>query len=353
MPFFSWPKLWKKYPQYKGLQLQVVMAPRNVGKSTSTYELLKKHAFTTDNKIVLMRNTDTELQTMKGDFNNRFAGRYRFVGDFIYELKKVAKKGKPEFFSLGAVVGYGVAVSTYTKYKSIEARGIRYIFYEEFNEDTALGRNIYANFINLITTLIRFNETQILMIGNKDSFNNDFFINWDIVPKENFNHDELFPIKGSDGKDIGICYDLGANQFSDLDNKATLFNALGQLDNRTKNYINGGYKHAINNMVKNYKLIKQDFEHKFNFSITDGTYALGKHGDYWAVLSPWNFNDPNKPAYALTKHGNLNGVTLDREETNNIYEFLLKNFKAKKLIFDSYDTLINFENVAIMWQMSH
>lgn len=329
------------------------MAPRNVGKSTSTYELLKKHAFTPDNKIVLMRNTDTELQTMKGDFNNRFAGHYRFVGDFIYELKKVAKKGKPEFFSLGAVVGYGVAVSTYTKYKSIEARGIKYIFYEEFNEDTALGRNIYANFINLITTLIRFNETQILMIGNKDSFNNDFFINWDIIPKENFNQDELFPIKGSDGKDIGICYDLGANQFSDLDNKATLFNALGQLDNRTKNYINGGYKHAINNMVKNYKLIKQDFEHKFNFSIADGTYALGKHGDYWAVLSPWNFNDPNKPAYALTKHGNLNGVTLDREETNNIYEFLLKNFKAKKLIFDSYDTLINFENVAIMWQMSH
>lgn len=360
MPFFSWNTLWKKYPQYKDLQLQVVLGPRNIGKSTNSYDLMATTAFTPKDKIVLMRNTDTELQTMKGDFNNRFSGKYKFSGDFIYELKDkftdldknyYKKKHLDTITQLGDVIGYGVAVSTYTKYKSIEAKDIKYIFYEEFNEDTALGRNIYANFINLITTLIRFNKTKILMVGNKDSFNNDFFVNWDIIPKENFNQDELFEIKSPNGTLIGICYDLGTRQFDDLNNSGTLFYELGQLDNRTKNYIQGGYKHLINTAVKNYKVIIKDFKHKFNFQIDDGMYALGKHEDRWAVLSPWNFEDANKPSYALTRHGNLNGITLTKDDTNDIYEFLMKSFKQKKLVFDSYDTLINFEHVAVMWSM--
>lgn len=359
MPFFKWNNLWKKYPQYKDLQLQMVLAPRNIGKSTDTYELLKETAFTPQDKIVLMRNTDTELQTMKGDFNNRFAGKYKFSGDFIYQLKDIAEENKTSYHkrrgaelkTLGDVIGYGVAVSTYTKYKSIEAKDIKYIFYEEFNEDTALGRNIYANFINLITTLIRFSKTKILMLGNKDSFNNDFFVNWDIVPKENFEKDEIFEIKGANNKTIGVCYDLGTRQFDDLNNSTTLFYELGQMDNRTKNYIQGGYKHAINNAVKNYKSIITNFQHKFNFQIDTGTYALGKWNDVWAVLSPWNFEDMSKPRYALTRRGNLSGITLKKDETNEIYEFLVKAFKQQKLIFDSYDTLINFENVAIMWSM--
>lgn len=346
MPFFDWKKLWKKYPQYKSLQLQVVLGPRNIGKSTASYRLMTEKAFSRENKITLMRNTDTELQTMKGDFNNRFAGQYKFVGDFIYKLIKTEK---PNFYQLGEIVGYGVAVSTYTKYKSVEAKGIRYIFYEEFNEDTALGRNIYANFINLITTLIRFNKTKILMVGNKDAFDNDFFINWDIVPKENFEKDEIFEIKNGDNI-IGVCYDLGTRQFDDLNNQSTLFFELGQMDNRTKNYTLGGYKHTINSLVKNYKTIRPNFEHKFNFELNDGTYAVGKFNDFWAVLSPWNFSDNSKKSYALTKVANLKAATLKNEDTNTIYEFLMRLFKNKKLIFDSYDTLISFENVAIMYR---
>lgn len=345
MPFFDWKNLWKKYPQYKDLQLQVVLGPRNIGKSTASYNLMTKKAFNQDNKITLMRNTDTELQTMKGDFNNRFSGKYKFVGDFIYELKKTEK---PDYFQLGQIVGYGVAVSTYTKYKSVEARGIKYIFYEEFNEDTALGRNIYANFINLITTLIRFNDTKILMVGNKDSFDNDFFINWDIIPKENFEKDEIFEIKNGN-KIIGVCYDLGTNQFDDLDNQSTLFYELGQLDNRTKNYVLGGYKHTINTQVKNHKVLKESFQHRFNFELNEGTYAVGKCNNYWAVLSPWNYLDKSKPSYALTKIAHLKGTTLAKDDTNNIYEFLMRSFKNKKLLFDSYDTLINFENVAVLY----
>lgn len=60
----------------------------------------------------------------------------------------------------------------------------------------------------------------------------------------------------------------------------------------------------------------------------------------------------SKPRYALTRRGNLSGITLKKDETNDIYEFLVKAFKQQKLIFDSYDTLINFENVAIMWTMA-
>lgn len=72
-----------------------------------------------------------------------------------------------------------------------------FIIYEEFNQSDGLMRGIYADFINLLSTMVRINtETVCYMLGNKDTFMSDFFVNWDITPKLDHAEDEVYTLWG-------------------------------------------------------------------------------------------------------------------------------------------------------------
>lgn len=350
--YFSWKSIFSKYPSIKNLKLLVACGPRNIGKTTDTYKhnITVDGGFTEKKKTAILRNTDKEVITARQDFNNRFLNKMRAVGNFIYTLKKtyIEKDGeKVEIYQKDKHVGYIAAISTYTNLKSIEAKDVRFIIYEEFNEDTAIGRNIYPAFINLITTLIRFSDCKIYMLGNKDGFMSDFYINWNIIPQVQNDNDVLYNIG-----DFGIWLELGNKDYSDLGNSDTLFYKLAMLDNRTKSYLNGGYIHGINPIVKNYTEILKDFKLIYYIAVDEQKYLFGKHYNQYAIISPWNVNyefDSKYKVYSVDLISRLlkESEILDEDDNAEIIENLLLLIKKQNVFFDSYDTLQRFKDLTL------
>lgn len=342
--FFSWYKLFKKYPQYKDKVLQCLITERNTGKTFGTFEYTAANGFTPQDKVLFLRNTDTELKKSKQDFNNRFKNKFLCRGDFIYkcEPKKITEDGEQKtIYTTGDLVGYMASINNYINYKSLEAKDITYIIYEEFNEDTLIGRNIYFKFINIIKTFERFNKLKyIFMLGNRDGFDSDYFINWGIVPSQDANKSVITEIRDDIGV-IGVVYDLGHNEFTGLENNKTIGNRLANLDNRTANYIVGGYlkQHCIR--VLNYKKLIPELIPKFYLAIGQDKYVLGNYQGSYAIVSPWNYSQTlNIPIYSFDILSGLMGsaAILDEAEHIELIEFIYKNERANNMYYDSYDT---------------
>lgn len=353
--FFSWNRLWKQYPQFKNEILQCAITPRNVGKTTDTYKwLMDNGGFTEEKKVVLLRNTDTEVKVMKADFNSRFAGKFIAYGNHIYKLEQVLtidKKGKEiANFAKKEVVGYIASINNYTVIKSVEAKNIWCFFYEEFNEDTIIGRNIYPKFINILTTFARFNDIKyFFMIGNKDGFDSDFFINWNILPSGNL-EDKITPIVNKQKDVLGVVYDLGPYMFKGLKNNETFAYKLGLLDNRSKAYVEGMYLQGYSSQVKHYENLLEDFREEFILCLKENSYVVGKSScGVYKLLSPWNYTPQEKlKRYALDNLSSVvvNNDLLEKEDIKEIMLFIFTNLRTNNIFFDSYDSLQNIRDFA-------
>ena len=353
--FFTWKNLYKFYPQMEKAPLNVVTTERNVGKTTDTYKhILELGGFTPNKKVLLLRNTEKELNIMARDFNARFSNKFICSGGFIYSLEKttlVNKKTGEEIdkYNKNELVGYMAAVSIYTNYKSVEAKDVKFIVYEEFNENTSIGRNCYPNFINLITTFIRFSDVKIFMLGNRDGFVSDFYINWNIIPTMDTFNDTIYKVG-----DVGYWVEMGAQHFQDLNNNKTISNRLAMLDNRTAKYAQGGYLQNINNNVINYNEILKSFKPLYYLMFNECRYIFGNffiNGiKKYAVISPWNFKkelDLKIYALDLVSRASRKAIIRDSEDLNDFATALLKLLKESLIYFDSYDTLEQLKQFAI------
>ena len=353
--FFTWKNLYKFYPEMEAAPLNVVTTQRNVGKTTDTYKhILEEGGFTPNKKVLLLRNTEKELNIMARDFNARFSNKFICSGGFIYSLEKTILVNKKtgeetEKYTKNELVGYMAAVSIYTNYKSVEAQNVKYIVYEEFNENTAIGRNCYPNFINLITTFIRFSKVKIFMLGNRDGFVSDFYINWNIIPQPQNITDTIYKIG-----DVGYWVEMGSQHFEDLNNNKTISHRLAMLDNRTAKYAEGGYLQNINNNVMNYKEILKNFSPLYYLMINEVRYIFGnfyiKGIKKYAVVSPWNFkNELDLKTYALdlVSRASRRAIIRDAEDLNDFATALLLLLKEAKIFVDSYDTLEQLKQFAI------
>ena len=354
MAYFNWNYIFAEFDQYKNVPLWIVLGPRNIGKSTGTYNYLTENNYLTPtNKVLFLRNTDNEVKEMIKDFNQRFKNQYQASGSHIYklnpksELDTLSNKKQNTKYEKSELVGYIASINTYTNLKSVEAKDVKFIFYEEFNEDSIYGKNIYWKFINLITTFQRFSKTKIIMLGNKDCFNSDYFVNWNILPNTDPVNDKITEIKDINGNEIlGVCLDLGTKRFADLKNEETLSNKLAQLDNRTAKYASGSYSQNIINSVKNYRTFIDDFEPLYQIAIQNENYVLGKYRNKVAIISPWNWNyDDPLPVYAIDSISRTHALTLSKNEIQSVVKNLVYWFKTNQIIFDSYDTLTLFEVV--------
>lgn len=245
-----------------------MVAERNCGKTYDTFKyVFDSGGFTPKQKVVYLRNTKTELTKPIADLNNTYKGLLRFKGGLIYNLTPFKKDGE-EYYKQNEVVGYYASLNDYQNSKGLDAKNVAYFIYDEFNEDTIIGRNLYFKFCNVIKTFERFNKIKyFFVLGNKDGFNNDFFINWDVTPNIDVVNDYVTPIKT-----FGVFYDIGNQHFKDLANTQTLSTQLMLLDNRTKAYALGGYQHAITNNVIKYNEILQTFKPQFKLAIDEYAY---------------------------------------------------------------------------------
>lgn len=349
--YFSWDGyIFKKYKKYKNVPIQCVITGRNYGKTYGSYYYYDTHrAFTESDKVLILRNTDTELKNTKKDFANRYKGRLIVKGDFIYNiewLEALNKDGESvKTPRADKVVGYFASINNYVNYKSIEAANITYILYEEFNEDTIQMKGIYHKFFNILKTFERFNKLKyVFMLGNKDGYDSDYFVNWDIVPNDKPEETKISTVSDSLGT-LVVVYDIGSNDFLSLKNEETISNRLAAFDNRTSNYANGGYLHSYKRKVINFKNIVPTFKPMFNISIGEDKFIYGEFELGFALLSPWNYQEtPNLINYSFDLMSSLmNGsVILEMDDHIELLDYLFKQEKANNLYYDSYDSKITF-----------
>lgn len=335
------------------------MAPRNVGKSYATYEyILNTGGLTPERKALFLRNTDAQMKTMIADFKSRFS-QFMVAGTMIYQKTYrtvVDKKTKEELIQekKGELVGYFANVNNQHNFKSIEARDVKYIFYEEFNEDTSQARHMYFNFYNLIKTFSRFNDPEIILLGNKDAFRNDFFVHWNIEVSDNQDDDYIQEIRTDDGHLVGVWYDLHAKNFEGLKNNETTADLLASFDKKTRQFAQGGYKDPASKMVVNYKKLLPWFEPQVNLAYEDAIYCLGRIRDTnkYAIISDSCHKFETKKTLVLDINSvYLDGARmLDVEDIEEMRSMIFKLMYARRVYFDSYDTWELFKNNTVFCQ---
>lgn len=160
----------------------MINAPRNIGKSTSILSYAVKNSLQDKKRFVYIRNTDNQLDFIVKDFNSTYKNRFHMTKTHIYDMVKEVVSVKDKMtgevtrrttYKQNNNVGYVCALSTYKKIKSGAFPDVNVIFYEEYNEE-GLQSNIYKKFINILTTISRFSDVELFMIGNKDSANNEY-----------------------------------------------------------------------------------------------------------------------------------------------------------------------------------
>lgn len=324
-------------------------AIRNVGKTTSCLNwVMPQVSFA--KKVAFIRNNDEQLKAFKQDFNARFAGRFTISGIMIWSLDKeieVDKEGNETVKYIKAQhVGYCGSISTYTKIKSIEAANIRFIVFDEYNEDNLAIKAIYVKWINMIKTLSRFSKVFIIMLGNRDTPNNEFMVKWGVLPQKDDFVEDYF-VKFSEH---GYFLEMGSKQFEGLGNDKTLANELAQFDNDSKRYLEGGYARKMTlQVVPYYKIIHASFNPLWKAAI-DGTICV--FGEFfheerqqtsWALV---------QEAEAVEMADGLQTFSLDslsyqiketrlntKESIYNIIEKLFRLHKKHLLYYDSFDIL--------------
>lgn len=361
--FFSWKWLQEKYPEYKDLRLQVVVAPRNVGKSYATYQhILDQGGFTPTSKVLFIRNTDKEVKTMINDFKSRF-NQFVVKGSMIYEKKNevmVNKKTGTEVpvEKAGELVGYFADISNYHNFKSMEAKDVKHIFYEEFNEAKQSVDHLYFKFINLIKTFSRFNNPFIYLLGNKDGFRNDFFVNWDIRLNDDPETNLVQEITSATGRVIGVWYDLCIGNFKALKNDETTADLLASLDKETARYAAGGFKDPTTDIVLSYKRILPDLvvSHRFGISGYDVLFGKIKDTDSYGLVRIENCDGTEFEHYNERKLIVLDSDSVYLQpnptipDTTTTIDFMKRLFfliTSRRLLFDSYELYdaINDNNI--------
>lgn len=333
--------------------LLCLVGERNVGKTTSPLnEIMDKTSATS--KVFIGRLTDRQLKTQIADFNNRFAGRFIIQTNMIYKLIPYTKYNKLTesddiFYKKGECVGYVGDVNNHHNYKSVEAKDIKFIFIDEVIQLEVIPL-FYEKLINILMTFARFNKPSILLVGNRDTPNNELMVLWEIEPTE------TAPLEDRVTNFDENCYyvELGSEQFKDLyENDQHIVKTMAKHHQQTDLYLNaGGYlvKNAMNVLPYN-KRIKETFDPKYLVTFQKRQAAVGTFNDDNLVVcihpdAIEKANDQQLLTIPLDADGILNqeSVMTSRENTDKILKMLLIEYKKGNMFCDSFELLNFLEN---------
>lgn len=351
MGFFNFNECIAKYniPFWEKSCCLFLLGERNCGKTTSPLEIFMEKV-SENYKIVICRNTREQLKTAIQDFNVRFSGRFQIYGSMVWRLKPVIAKDKGgeeyEVYKRTECVGYVADLNNYHNYKSVQAKDVRLIFFDEVIQLDNIS-DFYEKLVNLFMTFVRFNKTSILLVGNRDSANNELMVNWDISPrKEAPKEDEVINVV-----DNVWFVSLGTEQFRDLYDKegeAHIIKSLASLNTITNSYINqGGYLHDFSLNVLNFKRhIKDTFEPYYLINYKEKKAAVGKYGeDKLAICISQEAIDMAVEEGLKVIPIDTTGFLIDDSEfvqeeySDKILRLLLIQYKQGNLYFDSFEVL--------------
>lgn len=354
MGFFNFSDFCNKHniPFFEKSCCVCIVGERNTGKTTSPLNMFMERA-SEKNKVLICRTTEKQLKMQVNDFNNRFKGRFQIWGGLIYKLipyNKINQRNVEDdtYYRRGECVGYAADLNNYHNYKSVEAKDVKMIFFDEVIQLDQV-QLFYEKLINLFMTFARFNNPSILMIGNRDTPNNEIMVSWEIEPMLEAPKEDIVYNVGPNTWYV----DLGTDQFKDLyditdGRDPHIVKTLAKFNATTDLYLNeGGYLQEFSLKVVPFKKKLQDtFDPLYLCTFGERLCVLGHcfDGKLCIVKHPEAIEiakEQKLETFPLDAKGYLvpDSVLTTREVSDKILKTMLIEYKKGNLFCDSFELL--------------
>lgn len=154
-----------------------VIGERGVGKTFNAKVAVLKKFLKTGEQFIYLRRYKTELDTALATFWQDLQGNGYFED---LDLKVIKSKMLTKFTCNGKVCGYAVPLSTGNILKSTAFPKVKTIIFDEFLLDSGSGtyrylKNEVTMMLDVIETVGRLRDIQVLFLGNALSITNPYF----------------------------------------------------------------------------------------------------------------------------------------------------------------------------------
>lgn len=342
--------------------LLIFTAVRNMGKSYGTWDYIEKEIwekFNYTKKIVYVRTNTEKLKKAKNAFKASYIGKYDVIGDVIYKIE-YDEKGK-EIFDKRVEIGRFVDIENEHNYRSgagkVNYTNYMLAFWDEFNEDTQINKDLFNKFLMLYSTIKRQNKPFLfVVIGNKINANNDIFIKLQLdTQNHDFNKDYIQKIYSPKSKHfIGYYVDIGFDTFKHLNDDDDIVRNLAEFDYNTDSIFNEGkflkgqsYNVIIyEQYVKPTKKIKNYFSFQEKY-IEYGTFGLEDEFIYFHEIIENEVDYEKYKVIALDMMGLLSSKKsikkFDNTEYVDMVDLWSYKIKNRLLYFTSFALKIEIE----------
>lgn len=328
----------------KGVGIFACSTVRNTGKSTSSLKFCLDEFENFGHKFCYARTKGEQIKKFIASFNEEYRDKYKANENKIFKIvieEDEKGKEKKSFEEVGSIFNLG----TEYNYKSSGTyENYRYFLFDEFNDLNNIT-GLYESFTNLVETVQRKKKDfWIFLLGNKDTENNTFLVNWGIEI-ETTCEDQIYNL--SNEMITHYYVDYAMSTFENIKNESGLSNHLSGFNDEMNRYINlGGFRKTGDRDVINYKLrVETSDNPKYYLSTRRTKFLMGEFGEgiYIKIVDDFEMN---LPILALGFENALNisdaNVLLNDEESE-IAEYIFNYSSKKQLWYCSFDCKIKIE----------
>ena len=162
----------------------IVIGGRGIGK---TYSSLRNalNSLPEDRKFIYLRNTDIQLDECCSDFGNPFK---KLNTDLNDNVRMVRKKQHANILDKDDnIIGYGVALSTFSNLRSVDLSDVDLVIFEEFIEKRTLSFDQFDAFTHFYETVNRNRELfgepalTVIMLSNAQKLDNPILVGYNLI----------------------------------------------------------------------------------------------------------------------------------------------------------------------------
>ena len=339
---------------YKDKKVVVITATRNMGKSVSMWRLCEKIWKETNYqyKIAFARTNDLKMKETISSFRASFETKgFICVGGFIYKVER-DKQGKVRE-DTKIMCGRFVNIENEHNYRSAADggfAGFHLVFWDEFNEIKQQSLNLYEKWVNLSSTIERFNNPYIwIIIGNKLNANNDLFIKMNLnVRRKDHSQDYIQEVSP-----LITFVDIGYETYKHLNTKmSSISHEIARYDDNTNRFMNeGGFLEGeFYNVINHQNFTNDRPQYYFSLKTYLMEYGYFTNEDYGEgeLIYLKMVKDPllDIPVISLDTLGHITSTksqSIREKDIQDIANHLSHYHKNKKLFLNSFDLLLIVE----------
>lgn len=160
-----------------------ILGARGVGKTVSSISYYVKHCYENKSKFIYLRRYQSEIDTL--GFNYGLISKITGLEVTQEGIKDESGRRVLMITANGAPVGYMLALSVASKYKSTDYTGTEVMVYDEFidirGRELKNETNLYLNFA--MTVFRDFSKYKAIFLANATNLFNCYFVNFNTFPK--------------------------------------------------------------------------------------------------------------------------------------------------------------------------